>query len=141
MKKPFLAGLALVAALGAGHAAAQVPFTQAPQGTQGTQATQAPQAAPGARAPSIDQADVFLNVCQRPENLDACVMYLAGYTNGVLVQTLIDKQPQRYCVAPNLGRKEQLGAILAWMKGHLQFILEPTGAVIYKALMSTFPCH
>ncbi|CAB3797653.1 hypothetical protein LMG28688_04570 [Paraburkholderia caffeinitolerans] len=124
MKKPLLAGLTLVAALCAVNAAAQ--------------ATQAPAATP---APSIDQADVFLNVCQRPENLDACVMYLSGYTHGALVQTLIDKQPQRYCVPPNLGRKEQLGAILTWMKGHLQYILEPTGAVIYKALMGTFPCR
>ncbi|MCG5071758.1 Rap1a/Tai family immunity protein [Paraburkholderia tagetis] len=119
MKKPLLAGLALVAALCAGNAAAQ--------------ATQ--------KAPSIDQADVFLNTCQKPENLDACVMYLAGYTNGALVQTLIDKQPPRYCVPPNLGRKDQLGAIMVWMKGHLQYILEPTGAVIYKALMGTFPCR
>ena len=68
-------------------------------------------------------------------------MYLAGYTNGALVQTLIDKQPPRYCIPPRLGRKEQLGALLAWMKGHLQYILEPTGAVIYKALIGTFPCR
>lgn len=68
-------------------------------------------------------------------------MYLAGYTNGVLVQTLIDKQPPRYCIPRNLGRKEQLGAILAWMKGHLQYVLEPTAAVIYKALIGTFACR
>jgi len=133
MKKTLLARLALVAALGAGNAAAQ-----AAQPAQSTQSAQTP---PAAAARSIDQADVFLSVCQAAENLDACVMYLAGYTNGALVQTLIDKQPPRYCVPPSLGRKEQLGAVLAWMKGHLQFILEPTGAVIYKALIGTFPCR
>lgn len=130
MKNALLAGLALAAALGAGNAAAQ--------STQPARPAQAPSAAP---APSIDQTDVFLNVCQRPENVDACIMYLAGYTNGALVQTLIDKQPARYCVPQNLGRKEQLDAILAWMKGHLQFALEPTAAVIYKALIGTFPCR
>ncbi len=133
MKNALLAGLALVAALGAGNAAAQ--------STQATQPSQPAQAAPAAPSTSIDQTDVFLNVCQRPENVDACVMYLAGYTNGALVQTLIDKQPPRYCVPQNLGRKEQLGVILAWMKGHLQFVLEPTAAVIYKALIGTFPCR
>ncbi|MDR3099062.1 MAG: hypothetical protein LBV73_18565 [Paraburkholderia sp.] len=129
MKKPLLAGLAIVAALSAGSVAAQ-----------SAQPAQPVQKAPAA-APSIDQADVFLKVCQTPENLDACVMYFAGYTNGALVQTLIDKQPPRYCIPSSLTRKDQLGAVLAWMKGHLQYILEPTGAVLYKALISTFPCR
>ncbi|WP_156992435.1 Rap1a/Tai family immunity protein [Paraburkholderia oxyphila] len=136
MNKPLLAGLALIAALGAGHAAAQ-----STQPAQATRPAQAAQTAPAAPARSIDQADVFLSVCQQPENHDACVMYLAGYTNGALVQTLIDKQPPRYCVPSNLPRKEQLNAIVAWMKGHLQYVLEPTGAVIYKALIGTFPCR
>jgi hypothetical protein len=124
MKSTFLAGLAVVAALYTGTAAAQSAPTA--------------QAAP---APSIDQADVFLGVCQKPENLDACVMYLAGYTNGALVQSLIDKQRPRYCIPQNLGRLEQLGAVTTWMKGHLENILEPTGAVVYKALIGAFPCR
>ena len=68
-------------------------------------------------------------------------MYFAGYSNGALVQALIDKQQPLYCLPPKLGRKEQLGTVLQWMKGHLQYILEPTGAVIYKALIGTFPCR
>jgi hypothetical protein len=91
-------------------------------------------------APSIDHADVFLGECQKPENLDACTMYLAGYTNGVLVQSLVDKQPARYCIPQNVTRKEQLGAITAWMKGHLNDVLQPTAAVIYKALIAAYPC-
>ncbi|MFD1561452.1 Rap1a/Tai family immunity protein [Paraburkholderia silviterrae] len=133
MKKPLLAGLALVAALGAVNAAAQ--------STQPAQPTQPAQTASAAPARSIDQADVFLSICQQPENHDACVMYFAGYTNGALVQTLIDKQPPRYCIPSNIPRKDQLSAIVTWMKGHLQFVLEPTGAVIYKALIATFPCR
>jgi hypothetical protein len=129
MKRTLLAGLAVVATLCAGHAAAQ----SAPM-------VPAVQMAPAAPSRSIDQADVFLGVCQKPENQDGCVMYLAGYTNGALVQSLIDRQRPRYCIPQNLERREQLGAVIAWMKGHLENILEPTGAVVYKALIGAFPC-
>jgi hypothetical protein len=98
------------------------------------------QTAPASPAPSIDHADVFLGLCQKPENLDVCSMYLAGYTNGVLVQSLVDKQLPRYCIPPNLQRKDQLAAITVWMKGHLDQVLQPTAAVIYKALMGNYPC-
>jgi hypothetical protein len=91
-------------------------------------------------AASIDHADVFLGLCQKPENLDACMMYLAGYTNGVFVQSLLDRQPPRYCVPKNVKRGEQLGAITGWMKGHLDQVLQPTAAVIYKALIGLYPC-
>lgn len=121
MKKVILAGLMLAAALGAGSASAQ--------NTQ------------PAPKPTIDQADVFLGVCQREENFDACIMYLSGYTNGVLVQSLIDKQRPRYCVPPNVARREQLGALIAWMKLHLGEILQPTGVVIYKAMLGIYPCR
>lgn len=124
MKKVTLAGLSLVItaiALSAGGALAQTPQ-------------------PGP-APSIDQGDVFLAVCQKPENLDACIMYLAGYTNGALVQSVIDKQRPRYCIPPNVGRKDQLVAVTTWMRGHLEHVLEPTAAVVYKALIGAYPCR
>jgi hypothetical protein len=120
MKRILPVGLALAVTLHAGLTFAQTGQT------------------PPAR--SIDHADVFLAVCQKPENLDACTMYLAGYTNGALVQSLVDKQPPRYCIPPNLQRKDQLAAITAWMKGHLDEVLQPTAAVIYKALIGTYPC-
>jgi hypothetical protein len=120
MKRIFPVGLALAVMFSASSTFAQTP--------------------PTPPAPSIDHADVFLGECQKPENLDACTMYLAGYTNGVLVQSLVDKQPARYCIPQNVNRKEQLGAITAWMKGHLNDVLQPTAAVIYKALIGAYPC-
>lgn len=143
MKKLTLAGLVLATALSAGSAFAQTPFAQTAQPTATPAQVQAPapaQAQAQAQAPTIDQGDVFLGVCQKPENLDACVMYYAGYTNGVLVQSLIDKQRPRYCVPPNISRQDQLAAVTAWMKRNLDHVLEPTAAVIYKALVATFPC-
>jgi hypothetical protein len=92
-------------------------------------------------APSIDQGDGFYAVCQRAENLEACTMYLAGYSNGVLVQSLIDRQKPRYCVPQNFTRGDQLRVVLGYMRGHLDQILEPTAAIIYKALLATFPCR
>ena len=137
MKKLTLAGLVLATALSAGSAFAQTPFAQTAQPTATPAQVQAPAQA---QAPTIDQGDVFLGVCQKPENLDACVMYYAGYTNGVLVQSLIDKQRPRYCVPPNISRQDQLAAVTARMKRNLDHVLEPTAAVIYKALVATFPC-
>ena len=137
MKKLTLAGLVLATALSAGSAFAQTPFAQTAQPTATPAQVQAPAQA---QATTIDQGDVFLGVCQKPENLDACVMYYAGYTNGVLVQSLIDKQRPRYCVPPNISRQDQLAAVTAWMKRNLDHVLEPTAAVIYKALVATFPC-
>jgi hypothetical protein len=139
MKKLFLAGLVLATALSAGSALAQTPFAQTAQPAPAPAPAQT-QAQAQARTPSIDQGDVFLGVCQKPENLDACLMYYAGYTNGVLVQSLIDKQRPRYCVPPNIGRKDQLAAVTTWMKRNLDHVLEPTAAVIYKALVGSFPC-
>ncbi|WP_321813317.1 MULTISPECIES: Rap1a/Tai family immunity protein [unclassified Paraburkholderia] len=92
-------------------------------------------------APSIDQGDGFYAICQRAENLEACAMYLAGYSNGVLVQTLIDRQKPRYCLPQNLTRGDQLRVVLGYIKGHLDQILEPTGAIVYKALLANFPCR
>ncbi|WP_322032079.1 Rap1a/Tai family immunity protein [Paraburkholderia sp. J76] len=144
MKKLFLAGLVLATALGGGSAFAQTPFGQT------VQPAPAPAPAPGPAAvqtqnqgqvPTIDQGDVFLGVCQRPENLDACLMYYAGYANGVLVQSLLDKQRPRYCIPPNVSRKDQLAAVTTWMKRNLDHVLEPTAAVVYKALVGTFPCR
>ncbi|MEM5313327.1 Rap1a/Tai family immunity protein [Paraburkholderia sp. JHI869] len=123
MKKLILAGLLFASALSAASAFAQTAQT-----------------AQSAPAPSIDQGDVFLGVCQKPENLDACLMYYAGYTNGVLVQSLLDKQRPRYCVPGNISRKDQLAAVTTWMKRNLDHVLEPTAAVIYKALIGSFPC-
>ncbi|CAG9202939.1 Rap1a domain-containing protein [Paraburkholderia tropica] len=124
MTKAILPALALAAAFAAGSAAAQT----------------AP--APAARpAPSIDQADVFYAACQQPENRDACLLYMAGYANGALVQALLDRQQPRYCLPPNATRPQQLGAVLAYMKGHLENMLEPTGAVVYKALIAAYPCQ
>ncbi|CAD6558266.1 hypothetical protein LMG27952_06596 [Paraburkholderia hiiakae] len=137
MKKLTLAGLVLANVLCAGSALAQTPFAQTAQRT----ATAAQVPAPAqAEAPTIDQGDGFLGVCQKPENLEACVMYYGGYTNGVLVQSLIDKQRPRYCVPPDISRKDQLAAVTTWMKRNLDHVLEPTAAVIYKALVGTFPC-
>ena len=135
MKKLALAGLLLANVLCTGSALAQTPFAQTAQPT----AAQVPAPA-RPPAPTIDQGDVFLGVCQKPENLDACLMYYAGYTNGVLVQSLIDKQRPRYCVPPNVSRKDQLATVITWMKRNLDHVLEPTAAVIYKALVGTFPC-
>ena len=122
MKKLTLAGLVLATALSAGSAFAQTPFAQTAQPTATPAQVQAPAQAQ-AQAPTIDQGDVFLGVCQKPENLDACVMYYAGYTNGVLVQSLIDKQRPRYCVPPNISRQDQLAAVTAWMKRNLDHVL------------------
>lgn len=122
MQRIILASTALALSLVLGHAAAQTP------------------AAPPA-ATSIDQADGFFGLCQREENLNACAMYLAGYSNGVLVQTLIDKQRPRYCLPQGLTRKDQLRVVLTYMKGHLEQMLEPTGAVLYKAQLAAFPCR
>jgi invasion protein IalB len=121
MKTSILATFALTVALGVGNAAAQMP------------------PAPSA-VPSIDQGDGFFGACQREENIDACSMYLAGYSNGTLVQALIDKQRPRYCLPSNLTRKDQLRVVLIYMKGHLDQMLEPTGAILYKALLAAFPC-
>ncbi|WP_322045858.1 Rap1a/Tai family immunity protein [Paraburkholderia sp. J67] len=115
--KKFTLAAALVFTLSAGGAIAQTPAS-----------------------PSIDQGDGFYGACRQTENLDACAMYLAGYSNGVLVQTLIDRQKPRYCLPPNLTRKDQLRVVLGYMKGHLEQMLDPTGAIIYKALLATFPC-
>ena len=101
---------------------------------------QSAQPAPATPAPSIDQADVFLGICQKPENRDVCTMYLAGYTNGVLVQSLIDKKRPFYCVPQNIGRKEALETITSYMKVLPEHLLEPTGAALYKALIGAFPC-
>lgn len=120
MKKLTLAGLVLATALSAGSAFAQTPFAQTAQPTATPAQVQAPAQA---QATTIDQGDVFLGVCQKPENLDACVMYYAGYTNGVLVQSLIDKQRPRYCVPPNISRQDQLAAVTAWMKRNLDHVL------------------
>ncbi|MBB3256927.1 hypothetical protein F4827_001729 [Paraburkholderia bannensis] len=126
MKKTILALLfALNFVSGVGIAAAQTAY--APSATSPTSA-------------SIDQGDGFFGACQREENIDACSMYLAGYSNGTLVQALIDKQRPRYCLPPNLTRKDQLRVVLVYMKGHLDLMLEPTGAIIYKALLAAFPC-
>jgi invasion protein IalB len=123
MKTPILASLALVVAFnvapGVGNAAAQTPPTP---------------------APSIEQGDGFFGACQRDENIDACSMYLAGYSTGSLVQALVDKQRPRYCMPPNITRKDQLRVVLLYMKGHLDQMLEPTGAIIYKAMLTAFPC-
>lgn len=121
MKKSILAPVALTIALGVGNAAAQMPPAPSP-------------------APSIDQGDGFFGVCQREENIDACAMYLAGYSNGTLVQALIDKQRPLYCLPLNVTRRDQLRVVLIYLKGHLDQMLEPTGAIIYKALLAAFPC-
>ncbi|WP_197520402.1 Rap1a/Tai family immunity protein, partial [Paraburkholderia tropica] len=47
----------------------------------------------------------------------------------------------RYCLPPTATRPQQLGAVLAYMKGHLENMLEPTGAVVYKALIAAYPCQ
>ncbi len=143
MKKLTLAGFVLANVLCAGSALAQTPFPQTARTAATAAQVQAPAPAPAPsqnQVPTIDQGDVFLGVCQKPENVDACVMYYAGYTNGVLVQSLVDKQRPRYCVPPNISRKDQLAAVTAWMKRNLDHVLEPTAAVIYKALVGTFPC-
>ncbi|WP_197520401.1 hypothetical protein, partial [Paraburkholderia tropica] len=72
MIKATLTALALAAAFTAGSASAQP--------------------APAQAAPSIDQSDVFYAACQKPENRDACLLYMAGYANGALVQALLDRQ-------------------------------------------------
>jgi hypothetical protein len=135
VKKSTLAStaLALACALGLGNADAQTPF--APSATPPL----APSPSPSA-ASSIDQGDGFYAACQQEENLSACAMYLVGYSNGALVQALVDKQRPRYCLPPNLTRKDQLRVVLAYMKGHLEQMLEPTGAIVYKALFAAFPC-
>lgn len=115
MKKSILATTALALALCVGNAVAQT-------------------------AASIEQGDGFYAACQQEENLTACAMYLVGYSNGALVQALIDRQRPRYCLPPNLTRKDQLRVVLAYMKGHLELMLEPTGAIIYKAMLAAFPC-
>lgn len=133
MKKLFLAALVLATALSGGSALAQTaPPAPVPAPVQTRSQGQ---------VPTIDQGDVFLGVCQKPENLDACLMYYAGYTNGVLVQSLLDKQRPRYCIPPNVSRKDQLVAVTTWMKRNLDHVLEPTAAVVYKALVGTFPCR
>lgn len=124
MKKTLLAGLLLAFAIGAGPAAAQNV-----------------QMAPARPAPSIDQADTFLGLCQKPESHDVCVMYFAGFTNGALVQSLIDKQRPRYCAPQNVGRSEQLVAVIAWMRVNPQDLLGSTAAALYKALIGTYPCR
>ncbi len=130
MKNICLASLALAVALGSGAA-----FAQSIQPAQPAQAA-------GAAAPrSIDQADVFMGLCQQPQNRDACVMYFAGFTNGALVQSLIDKQHPRYCVPQNINRGDQLAAVMAWMKVNPQDLLGPTAAAVYKALIGTYPCR
>jgi hypothetical protein len=125
MTKATLSALALAAALTA-------PFTAGNASAQ---------PAPAQAAPSIDQSDVFYAACQKPENRDACLLYMAGYANGALVQALLDRQQPRYCLPPNATRPQQLGAVLAYMKGHLENMLEPTGAVVYKALIAAYPCQ
>ncbi len=122
MKKNILALLlALNFVSGVGIAVAQTAY--APSAT--------PPASTSPTSTSIDQGDGFFG---------ACSMYLAGYSNGTLVQALIDKQRPRYCLPPNLTRKDQLRVVLVYMKGHLDLMLEPTGAIIYKALLAAFPC-
>lgn len=123
MNKGTLAALAFVAALNVGTAAAQ-----------------SAQPAPATPAPSINQADGFLGLCQKPENRDTCLTYLSGYSNGVLVRSLIDKQRPRYCIPQNVTLSTQLAVVTAYMKAHLENILEPTAAVVYKALLGTYPC-
>ncbi|POR54791.1 hypothetical protein B0G62_102401 [Paraburkholderia eburnea] len=121
VKKSLLASTALALVLCVGNAVAQTP-----------------PASPSAA--SIEQGDGFYAACQQEENLTACAMYLAGYSNGALVQALIDRQRPRYCLPPNLTRKDQLRVVLAYMKGHFELMLEPTGAIIYKAMLAAFPC-
>jgi hypothetical protein len=94
-----------------------------------------------APAPSIDQADTFYSVCQKEENLDACSMYMAGYSTGALVQTAVDRQRSRYCVPPNLTRKDQLAVVMGYLRNNLGDMLQPTGVVIYKAMLTAFPCR
>jgi hypothetical protein len=93
-----------------------------------------------ATAPSIDHADTFYSVCQKDENLDACSMYMAGYSTGALVQSAVDRQRSRYCVPPNLTRKDQLGVVMGYLRNNLGDMLQPTGVVIFKAMLTAFPC-
>jgi hypothetical protein len=94
-----------------------------------------------AAAPSIDQADTFYSVCQKDENLDACSMYMAGYSTGELVQAAVDRQRVRYCVPPNLTRKDQLAVVMGYLRANLGDMLQPTGVVIYKAMLTAYPCR
>ncbi|WJF92061.1 Rap1a/Tai family immunity protein [Paraburkholderia bonniea] len=95
----------------------------------------------GVAAQSIEQAATFYNACSQPANLDLCAIFLAGYTGGVNVQSVVSRQPALYCMPPGTTHKKKLETVLSYLNTVPAEQTQPTATLVYKAFAKAWPCR